>query len=118
MMLLTGQLGATVSAAQTVIFNSIALLFMVPLGLRHTPPPLPTPSPPPPPPLLHCTGYSYTALNRPLPRPLPLPPFAPPASLSPRVRVRLWAQVQRACARARAYMHVMRWAQGTRHWPS
>jgi Na+-driven multidrug efflux pump len=32
-MLLTGQLGATVSAAQTVVFNTISLLFMIPLAI-------------------------------------------------------------------------------------
>jgi MATE family multidrug resistance protein len=33
LMLLTGQLGATVSAAQTVVFNTISLLFMIPLAM-------------------------------------------------------------------------------------
>lgn len=33
LMLLTGQLGATVSAAQTVVFNTISLLFMIPLAI-------------------------------------------------------------------------------------
>ena len=32
-MLLTGRLGATVSAAQTVVFNTISLLFMIPLAI-------------------------------------------------------------------------------------
>jgi Na+-driven multidrug efflux pump len=33
LMLLTGRLGATVSAAQTVVFNTISLLFMIPLAI-------------------------------------------------------------------------------------